>query len=116
MNRNELLNYSFSDGTVKAIVLDEDKVRVRFELWNAEEITFDFKNCWKIVNWNSINTEIEDVLIVESSKSIEEVKKKIINTGGSEEEANRIYEVVFIDSWYEKEVLSIIVEDFNIIK
>jgi len=88
---------------------------VKFVLWDEKEIVFEFYNCWRTIDCKSINTDIDDVSVVETSQILNEVKNEIIDTGGSEEEANKIIQVSFISSWGNKVILTIIAEDAKII-
>lgn len=113
MIKKLLSNYSFSDGTIAEIILEEDDVKVKFVQWNETEIVLDFHNCWRMINCKSINIDIDDVSLVETSQLLDEVKNEIIETGGAEE-ANKIFQVSFISSWEDKEVLTLIAEDIKI--
>ncbi|WP_066496641.1 hypothetical protein [Abyssisolibacter fermentans] len=111
---NLLDKYSFSDGNIKEIVFREDDVIVNFIQWNDIEIVFEFKNCWKLINCKSIGTEIEDVIIIKESSIIDDIRNEIIETGGSKEEADKLYQISFKSSWDNKDVLIIIAGDLKI--
>lgn len=111
MKQEELLKFSLSDGQVIEIVFDEDDVTVKYKTWKEEIIEFKFTNCWKLENYKSINCEIEEVRVMESTNALKEIQEEILDTGGSQEEANSIFHIAFISSWGGKEVLSIIAEE-----
>ncbi len=110
MKNSDLLNYSFSDGRIIDILIKEDDLYIKFENWKNDIIEFRFINCWKVVNYKAINCEIEEVVILNNSDDLLEIKKEILETGGYEYETSNIFHIVFISSWSEKVVLSIIAE------
>ncbi len=110
MKQEDVSKYSFSDGQIIDIEFDKDDVTVKYETWKEEIVEFRFTNCWKLENRKSINSEIEEVKVLESTNALTEIKSEILETGGSQEEANSIFHIVFISSWGEKVILSIIAE------
>ncbi len=85
-------------------------------MWNDEILEFSFLNCWQVINRKAIDTDIEDVIILDLSNELMKIKNEILSTGGSMEEAYNLFHIIFLSSWDEKVVLSIVAEGGSICK
>ena len=102
---------SNNDNIIENIIYSQNNISILVRLWNGKKITLIPKNCWMIKDKNSILEEIGDVIILNESISLEEIKSDIINGNGSEKEYENLKAFVFKNSWNDRNILEIVCEN-----
>lgn len=116
MELKSLKGYSFADGMITEIKINYENISVEFTQWNDNKITLLFSNCRRLIDYNCISSDIEELKITEESELINIVKQEIIDDGGSEDEIKNMQHFMFIGSWNDRVLLEVIADQVNIIQ
>lgn len=111
---DKLSKYSFEDSSIIDIKIKCNHVEVVLKLWNDEKLSLIFNQYWKLIESSSLEVDIGEIIVEESSELLNEVKKHIIEGDGSEEEIKFLKHYSFISAWNDKPVLEIVSNDIEV--
>ena len=105
---------SNNDNLVRNIHIEDNCLIVQVELWDGTIKQVRFINYYIFKDKNSIGMEIGDIKMQNDSQLLDELRKDVLNGGGTIQEIAEVKNVAFYDGWNNQVILEVLAEDISI--